>query len=133
MYFSESVIYISLLLSLYHAGVGQSSVHLCMMCAVGSDNIAIMVSLFLFFIIHLFDSVFFSFCNIYLSGPFVCISPLLLHYYAGVGQSSVHLCIMCAVGYHGITLEGENTVGRSNKMQWWSHILHNTTDTLTLL
>ena len=56
----------------------------------------------------------------------ICISLTLWYvflffyplYYAGVGQSCVHLCITCALGYHGIALDGENTVGRSNKMQW---------------
>ena len=79
--------------------------------------------------------------SLHFSDPILCISWLWIYvflfffsvYYAGVGQSCVHLCITCAASYHGIALDGENTVGRSNKMQWWSHILHNTTDTLTLL
>ena len=58
-------------------------------------------------------------------GVIMCSSQILLYvflfflslYYAGVGQSCVHLCIMCAVSYHGIALDGENPVGRSNKMR----------------
>ena len=74
----------------------------------------------------------FWFWNIYFFDSVTCISLVICIsltlwyvflffyplYYAGVGQSCVHLCITCALGYHGIALDGENTVGRSNKMRW---------------
>ena len=37
----------------------------------------------------------------------------------------MHLCITSALGYDGIALEGENTVGRSNKMRWTEILQYN--------
>ena len=37
----------------------------------------------------------------------------------------MHLCITSALGYDGIALEGENTVGKSNKMRWTEILQYN--------
>ena len=40
-------------------------------------------------------------------------------------NTEMHLCITSALGYDGIALEGENTVGRSNKMRWTEILQYN--------
>ena len=40
-------------------------------------------------------------------------------------NTEMHLCITSALGYDGIALEGENTVGKSNKMRWTEILQYN--------